>query len=139
MDLRFQLFVWRICKRNLPLKIELIRHHVDCQSICPFCHSENEDFEHLFLNCSFSKEVWFGLPIGLRTTELAICTFFFVFGFPKQSNCSCWSPMLTVFRLDKEKLQQEIGSLWFVAGLVEELGWVWWQVRTCIPFGKKRP
>ena len=37
---------------------------------CPLCNAEEETSTHLFLLCSFSKACWFGLDLGLHTSEI---------------------------------------------------------------------
>ena len=38
--------------------------------ICPLCNAEEETPTHLFLFGSFSRACWFGLDLGLHTSDI---------------------------------------------------------------------
>ncbi|OVA10969.1 Reverse transcriptase zinc-binding domain [Macleaya cordata] len=56
---RIQMFVWKLYNLILPVKdyINRILHTND--PLCPFCDMHNETVHHLFIDCPFSRAVWF--------------------------------------------------------------------------------
>ncbi|XP_058729607.1 uncharacterized protein LOC131601494 [Vicia villosa] len=55
---RIKAFGWRCLIDRLPLKIPLIRRGVSVEPCCVLCCGGDEDASHLFLYCSFSKQIW---------------------------------------------------------------------------------
>ncbi|KAK4385915.1 hypothetical protein Sango_2715500 [Sesamum angolense] len=55
---KVKIFVWRLYKNALPIAPNMILRGVEMDSSCPFCQSQTEDLEHLFLNCTFTRQVW---------------------------------------------------------------------------------
>ncbi|XP_058763410.1 uncharacterized protein LOC131636801 [Vicia villosa] len=46
--------------------MNLSKKKVDLALECPFCQTQVETSDHLFLHCNISKQVWFLSPLGLR-------------------------------------------------------------------------
>ncbi|CAN1783725.1 hypothetical protein LINPERHAP1_LOCUS16372 [Linum perenne] len=51
-------FLWRVTRRILPLRSNLIRRRIPVPPECGLCNSEQEDEFHLFLHCPKAKDVW---------------------------------------------------------------------------------
>lgn len=53
-------FIWRLLIGALPTSSNLRKRGLGISSFCPICCSEIESLEHLFLECSWVKTVWYG-------------------------------------------------------------------------------
>ncbi|XP_071729377.1 uncharacterized protein [Rutidosis leptorrhynchoides] len=52
-------FVSRVKQRRIPVRIELDKRGVDLDSVrCPVCDNDLETVDHVFLHCSFAKNLW---------------------------------------------------------------------------------
>lgn len=51
-------FLWRVCKRNLPVMNMLRGKGVNTSIICPMCNVDVEHFLHVFLECPFARGCW---------------------------------------------------------------------------------
>lgn len=65
---RILLFIWRLLLNAIPLLDILQKHHIQVNNVCPFCDSNTEDRDHVFLWCSFAQAIWFGIKPALRPT-----------------------------------------------------------------------
>ncbi|XP_071712667.1 uncharacterized protein [Rutidosis leptorrhynchoides] len=53
------LFIWRVRLNRIPDRFELDKRGIDIDSLrCPVCDNGNETIDHIFLRCSFAKDVW---------------------------------------------------------------------------------
>ncbi len=60
------LFTWKILNKAIPVKDELNRRRIPCETTCCLCNYEEESIDHLFLQCNFARAVWFGIDINRR-------------------------------------------------------------------------
>ncbi|KAL4584401.1 hypothetical protein LXL04_009002 [Taraxacum kok-saghyz] len=59
IPLKINFFGWRAVLNRLPTKLELAKRGVPIPSAyCRFCGQMEEDDSHLFLQCTWIKEVW---------------------------------------------------------------------------------
>ncbi|OVA00063.1 Reverse transcriptase zinc-binding domain [Macleaya cordata] len=63
--LRIQTFIWRILHNGLAVLSNIARFNSSVLSICSFCKDYEETLEHLFLQCSFSKQVCFASRLNI--------------------------------------------------------------------------
>ncbi|XP_058741777.1 uncharacterized protein LOC131614170 [Vicia villosa] len=63
---RVRNFLWRLAKNILPTRGNLVKKGVKTTTECPLCHESEENMDHLFFQCHFSRQVWFVSPLGLR-------------------------------------------------------------------------
>jgi hypothetical protein len=56
-------FIWRFTHNSLPLKTNIKRRGIECETLCVSCKRLDEDGAHLFFKCKNIREVWkaFGL------------------------------------------------------------------------------
>ena len=70
---RHAFIAWVYMQKRLPTKVRLNRFAPRLDLQCPLCATADEDCTHLFLECSYAKEVWDTLddwwPIYFRTTQ----------------------------------------------------------------------
>jgi len=52
------LTAWRALKGRLLTKRRMIKRGVNLDPTCVLCEDQEEDMEHLFWNCQYTKEVW---------------------------------------------------------------------------------
>jgi len=55
---KLKIFLWQICHVSLPIRGTLVQRGINVDSHCPFCQSEIEDTNHLFLGCNISQDCW---------------------------------------------------------------------------------
>lgn len=63
---RHKTILWRILNSSLPVRTELNRRGVNCNLLCPRCNEKLETIDHLFMDCSKTKKVWFGSQLSIR-------------------------------------------------------------------------
>nr|DAD26288.1 TPA_asm: hypothetical protein HUJ06_027756 [Nelumbo nucifera] len=61
------IFIWRALNAAIPTRNRLKKWIPNFDSSCPLCGTEGESVDHLFLNCSIGKAVWFGSELGVRS------------------------------------------------------------------------
>uniref|UniRef100_A0A803NL91 Reverse transcriptase zinc-binding domain-containing protein n=1 Tax=Cannabis sativa TaxID=3483 RepID=A0A803NL91_CANSA len=59
--------LWRVAAGCLPTKSHLQTKHVQVNELCPFCNAERETISHVLITCSYSKDCWNRLGIGVPT------------------------------------------------------------------------
>jgi hypothetical protein len=57
-------FMWRLAHNSLPLRVNIEKRNIPCDTLCVCCKRLDEDGAHLFLKCKEAKEVWRMLNIG---------------------------------------------------------------------------
>jgi hypothetical protein len=67
--------LWRILKKVIPVKANLLTKGIICDSICPICNHSPETIDHTFLHCEWARLVWFYSPLTIATTNSQIPTF----------------------------------------------------------------
>ncbi|XP_071699365.1 uncharacterized protein [Rutidosis leptorrhynchoides] len=56
---KIEVFIWRVLKKRLPVRIELHKRAIDLHSIrCPVCDDGLESVDHALVDCKFSSDVW---------------------------------------------------------------------------------
>lgn len=55
---KINLFLWRLCRNNVPVKSRLNNKGVALSLDCPMCNSAVEDVIHLFFLCPFALACW---------------------------------------------------------------------------------
>ncbi|CAN1845695.1 Uncharacterized mitochondrial protein AtMg00310 [Linum perenne] len=54
---KFQIFLWRILQRALPVRSELCYRGLEIPTFCPVCWEEEETIDHLFFDCILTIKV----------------------------------------------------------------------------------
>ncbi|KAJ8755558.1 hypothetical protein K2173_022137 [Erythroxylum novogranatense] len=57
-------FGWRLFREILPVLSILQARRMDVLNICPHCHSNEESFLHLFVQCPYARNVWLASDLG---------------------------------------------------------------------------
>ncbi|XP_071709042.1 uncharacterized protein [Rutidosis leptorrhynchoides] len=56
---KLEVFVWRVLKKRLPIRIELDKRGIDLHSVrCPVCDNDLESVHHALFECKLSSDVW---------------------------------------------------------------------------------
>ncbi|XP_071687175.1 uncharacterized protein [Rutidosis leptorrhynchoides] len=56
---KIEIFVWRLMKKRLPVRIELDKRGIDLHSVrCPICDDDLETTDHIILHCPYAHDVW---------------------------------------------------------------------------------
>lgn len=64
---KIRVFLWKICRNNIPVRYIMRRKGVQTSIICPMCLNDVEHLLHIFLDCSFAKECWQALNLNFDT------------------------------------------------------------------------
>jgi hypothetical protein len=64
-------FLWRLTHNSLPLRANIGRRGIKCDTLCACCRRVDEDGAHLFLKCKETKEIWTKLGLGELCSRLA--------------------------------------------------------------------
>jgi hypothetical protein len=67
--LKYKLHMWLAMKDRLWTDDRLERRGLEHQQFCPLCCQEAETVEHLTLQCSHSRQVWFGLLNAVNLSQ----------------------------------------------------------------------
>jgi hypothetical protein len=101
-------FVWRFAHNSLPLRMNIKRRGMECDTKCVCCQRLDEDGAHLFLRCKEAKKIWRELKIEEERLIL----------------CEC--------RDAKEVVHQMLNMREGKAVLISCLLWRWWTYRNKI-------
>ncbi|XP_071692793.1 uncharacterized protein [Rutidosis leptorrhynchoides] len=56
---KIEVFVWRLMKKRLLVRIELDKRVIDLHSVrCPICDDDIETTDHIVLFCAFAQDIW---------------------------------------------------------------------------------
>ncbi|XP_071715131.1 uncharacterized protein [Rutidosis leptorrhynchoides] len=56
---KIEIFIWRLMKKRLPVRIELDKRGIDLHSVrCPVCDDGLESTDHTLPFCSYAFEIW---------------------------------------------------------------------------------
>ncbi|XP_071713626.1 uncharacterized protein [Rutidosis leptorrhynchoides] len=56
---KIEVFVWRVRKNRLPVRVELDKRGIDLGSTwCPVCDNDIETVVHSLFHCSFANQIW---------------------------------------------------------------------------------
>jgi hypothetical protein len=69
---KVQQFIWRLAHNSLPVKRNIERRGIECDTLCVCCRRLDEDGAHLFLKCKQVKKIW--CQIGLEDVRDHLCT-----------------------------------------------------------------
>ncbi|XP_071719607.1 uncharacterized protein [Rutidosis leptorrhynchoides] len=59
VPLKIGIFVWRVLKERIAVKLELVKRGVNLASLlCPICNKEVESTSHALITCEYAKDVW---------------------------------------------------------------------------------
>ncbi|GAU28666.1 hypothetical protein TSUD_159480 [Trifolium subterraneum] len=67
--------LWRILHNVVPVKSNLLKKGIVCDSICPRSNKSPETIDHTFISCDWARMVWFCSPITIMTTQIQPLTF----------------------------------------------------------------
>lgn len=70
---KIQHFLWRLAHNSLPLKLNMKRRGIDCDTICVCCKRLDEDGAHLFFRCKQVKQVWHSLQLEEIREKMCVC------------------------------------------------------------------
>ncbi|XVE85945.1 hypothetical protein DITRI_Ditri17bG0132800 [Diplodiscus trichospermus] len=62
-------FMWRVVAQCLPTGKALRLRHVNISGLCPLCNSCIEDDFHVFVHCSYARQLWNLSPIRCHSVE----------------------------------------------------------------------
>ncbi len=71
---RLKIFLWRLGSNALLTKVNLAHRIGIGDQKCPLCGEAEETYQHLFLQCSVVKPIWFGLCWGIRSEHIPVRT-----------------------------------------------------------------
>jgi hypothetical protein len=66
--------IWRILNNAIPVKDNLTIRGIRCDPLCLLCNSKIETINHIFLDCEWTKQVWFASPLTINFEHLQIKT-----------------------------------------------------------------
>ncbi|KAF7815029.1 reverse transcriptase [Senna tora] len=67
---KLKVFGWKLAHNSLPLGSNLLRKGYNIPGTCAFGCDTPETANHLFKECSFSRAVWFGSCLNLRSSSV---------------------------------------------------------------------
>lgn len=62
---KVKIVLWRVANNFIPSRANLVRLKLLNDAMCPICWNGTENLEHIFLQCSITKEVWEVLNLHL--------------------------------------------------------------------------
>ncbi|KAJ1380429.1 Ribonuclease H-like superfamily [Sesbania bispinosa] len=63
-------FMWRLLQGTLPVRNNLIKRGIQCDTRCPWCGINDETKDHLFRDCTWAVEAWAQSPLKLVVRSL---------------------------------------------------------------------
>jgi hypothetical protein len=66
-------FIWRFAHNSLPLRMNIKRRGIECDTRCVCCQRLDEDGAHLFLRCKEVRKVWAELKLEEERRTLCEC------------------------------------------------------------------
>ncbi|XP_043687745.1 uncharacterized protein LOC122638959 [Telopea speciosissima] len=116
---KIKLFIWKCCADGIVAGVGLISRNIPINPSCQRCGAEMESVGHIFLNCPFSKAVWFGSSLSQKVN------------FPLQVTMSDWfQAWHPLFSADKKMAQDLFSQASFLL-------WYIWRARNDIIFKNK--
>lgn len=70
---KMRVFLWRICRNNIPVHNLLRGKGVDTTIMCPMCLNDVEHLMHIFLDYNFAKECWKIMSMELDPSNIESC------------------------------------------------------------------
>ncbi|XP_026459195.1 uncharacterized protein LOC113359837 [Papaver somniferum] len=62
---RVQIFIWKCLKQIVPVRTKIARYKHGIETHCSFCKNSEETTNHIFMDCSYSRAIWFSLNINI--------------------------------------------------------------------------
>lgn len=69
---KVKMFLWRVCRNNVPVRIILRGRGVNTPILCPLCGVDVEHLRHICLECSFVRGCWDELGLDLIFPRLCL-------------------------------------------------------------------
>lgn len=63
-------FIWKLLHDSIPVFEKLRSRGISVSNVCLICNEEGESVNHLFLQCPFTRAIWHGSILGIRTSFL---------------------------------------------------------------------
>jgi hypothetical protein len=70
---KIQQFIWRLAHNSLPLRMNIKRRGMECDTRCVCCQRLDEDGAHLFLRCKEVKKIWKDLKLEDEREKFCLC------------------------------------------------------------------
>lgn len=70
---KIRVFLWRLCRNNVPVRNVLRGRGVQTTIMCPMCMCDVEHLLHIFLDCVLAKACWQVLGIDFNTASVESC------------------------------------------------------------------
>lgn len=67
---KLRVFLWRVCKNNIPVRWALRSKGVNTTFLCPMCGVDVEHVRHLFCECQFARECWQALGVDITAYDI---------------------------------------------------------------------
>ncbi|KAK2451419.1 hypothetical protein QL285_010475 [Trifolium repens] len=61
--------MWRILHKALPVKTSLLAKGIPYDTLCPICNQDRETIDYLFMECEWTKQVWFSSPLTIQISN----------------------------------------------------------------------
>jgi ribonuclease HI len=89
--------IWRILHNAIPLKPNLIKKGIKCDSLCPRCYEAIETLDHTFLHCDWVRQIWFSSPLTINTSLMRNHSFRdWIFYMLTNSNTECIQQIISI-------------------------------------------
>ncbi|CAN6676537.1 unnamed protein product [Malus baccata var. baccata] len=115
---KIRCFMWKTLNAAIATMTNLYQRRSSTTSLCPICQMRSETITHLFLECPWVKEVWFGGSLSLRINQSEITTW------------DCW--LFKMFDLAKGANEARVHLFSFIAFTC----WHIWKARCNFLFNK---
>lgn len=71
---KIKIFLWRVCRNNIPVRNMLRGKGVNTTILCPLCGIDVEHLRHICLECNYAKGCWNELGMGFDTSQILSCS-----------------------------------------------------------------
>lgn len=71
---KIKIFLWRVCRNNVPVRYSLRGKGAHTTIVCPFCGTDVEHLRHVCLYCRYAKGCWDELGLGFDTSQILTCS-----------------------------------------------------------------
>ncbi|XP_026417308.1 uncharacterized protein LOC113312787 [Papaver somniferum] len=68
---RVHIFFWKCLKKIVHVKTKIARYKHGIETQCSFCKNSEETINHIFMECSYSRAIWFALNINIDVIRLS--------------------------------------------------------------------
>lgn len=70
---KVRVFLWRLCRYNIPVHFLLRSRGVYTKIMCPMCGNDVEHLLHIFLDCPFAKGYWTIMNLEFNVAAVESC------------------------------------------------------------------